>query len=173
MKSAAQLAANRQNSARSTGPRTRGGRQRSSRNAFRHGLSLPMTRGDDFSRKVEALTKSVKAVTGAPPETAALIAEARLHLLRARQAATETIKQGLQQVAAAQEHLSHEERVGLAVAAKAPQLAAIARYERRAWSRLKNLLTVLELEAREQSKGCLVGKPDQQSVDNEGSKSCR
>lgn len=152
MTTPAQLAANRRNSTRSTGPRTKGGRQRSSRNAFRHGLSLPVTGRDDFARKVEALTKTMAAVTGASPETAALIAEARLNLLRARQAATDILKQGLQeQAAAASENLSHEERVGLAFAVKAPQLAAIARYESRAWSRLRKLLGVLESEAGERS----------------------
>jgi hypothetical protein len=37
-----QIAANRANSTRSTGPKTRFGRLKSSRNAFRHGLSCPL-----------------------------------------------------------------------------------------------------------------------------------
>jgi hypothetical protein len=41
MATARQLAANRQNAQRSTGPRTAAGKSISSRNAFRHGLSLP------------------------------------------------------------------------------------------------------------------------------------
>ena len=35
-----QIAANRQNAKKSTGPRTISGKQRASRNSFRHGLSL-------------------------------------------------------------------------------------------------------------------------------------
>src|SRR3979490_1831927 len=37
-----QIAANRANSKRSTGPKTNYGRLKSSRNAFRHGLSRPL-----------------------------------------------------------------------------------------------------------------------------------
>jgi hypothetical protein len=37
-----QIAANRANSKRSTGPKTSYGRMKSSRNAFRHGLSCPL-----------------------------------------------------------------------------------------------------------------------------------
>jgi hypothetical protein len=42
MATAKQVVANRANAARSTGPRTAAGRTKSSRNAFRHGLSLPL-----------------------------------------------------------------------------------------------------------------------------------
>jgi hypothetical protein len=38
-----QLRANRENAKQSTGPKTAGGRARSSRNALSHGLSLPLT----------------------------------------------------------------------------------------------------------------------------------
>lgn len=41
MASEKQIAANRRNAQRSTGPRTAAGKSVSSRNAFRHGLSLP------------------------------------------------------------------------------------------------------------------------------------
>jgi hypothetical protein len=41
MATAKQIAANRKNAQRSTGPRTEVGKSISSRNAFRHGLSLP------------------------------------------------------------------------------------------------------------------------------------
>src|SRR6516165_4843281 len=41
MATAKQIAANRRNAQRSTGPRTAAGRSMSSRNALRHGLSMP------------------------------------------------------------------------------------------------------------------------------------
>ena len=42
MASEKQLRANRENAMRSTGPKTAAGRLKSSRNALRHGLSLPL-----------------------------------------------------------------------------------------------------------------------------------
>ena len=42
MASEKQIAANRANAKRSTGPKTAAGKLRSSRNAFRHGLSGPL-----------------------------------------------------------------------------------------------------------------------------------
>jgi hypothetical protein len=41
-----QIAANRANAKRSTGPKTAAGRARSSRNAYRHGLSLELPLND-------------------------------------------------------------------------------------------------------------------------------
>jgi hypothetical protein len=42
MASEKQISANRANAKKSTGPRTMAGRAKSSRNAYRHGLSVPM-----------------------------------------------------------------------------------------------------------------------------------
>ncbi|MBR1152808.1 hypothetical protein [Bradyrhizobium sp. JYMT SZCCT0428] len=57
MTSARQIEANRCNAARSTGPRSRSGKKRSSTNAFRHGLSvdLPAIRGEEFELVVGLL----------------------------------------------------------------------------------------------------------------------
>jgi hypothetical protein len=58
-----QIAANRANAKRSTGPKTAAGKQNSSRNAFRHGLSRPV-QPDSFA--VEKIITIVGALTGAP-----------------------------------------------------------------------------------------------------------
>jgi hypothetical protein len=57
MATAKQVAANRANAARSTGPRTPAGRAKSSRNAFRHGLSLPrdLTMATEIDRLAQAI----------------------------------------------------------------------------------------------------------------------
>jgi len=52
-----QIRANRENSKRSTGPKTAAGRMKSSRNAFRHGLSLKMYLDDDTSKKIGVMVR--------------------------------------------------------------------------------------------------------------------
>jgi hypothetical protein len=49
-----QIAANRRNAQKSTGPRSVSGKKRASKNAFRHGLCTPMA-GPAFARAVEHL----------------------------------------------------------------------------------------------------------------------
>ncbi len=144
MTSAARVAANRRNAGRSSGPRTIRGKARAARNALRHGLAMPQSHDGDFVRRLEALTQAVRAATGAPRPIAAAIAEARLELLRARQATVEMLKAALREQSTSEAGLDPDTRIGLAFAAKAPQLARLARYDRRAWSRLKTLCALLE-----------------------------
>lgn len=59
MASEKQIAANRANAKRSTGPKTAAGKSRSRRNAFRHGLSFGMARDDLTSRKIDALARAL------------------------------------------------------------------------------------------------------------------
>ena len=56
MASERQIAANRRNARKSTGPRSAGGKKRSGRNALRHGLSNPLS-GVEFTREREALAR--------------------------------------------------------------------------------------------------------------------
>jgi hypothetical protein len=56
MASEKQIAANRRNAQKATGPRSAAGKQRASRNATRHGLSKPMS-GVAFTRAVEDLAR--------------------------------------------------------------------------------------------------------------------
>jgi hypothetical protein len=79
-----QIAANRANAKRSTGPKTASGKVRSSRNAFRHGLSRPLPD--------EALTMAtIDATVGALfdnsecKEEAPAFARAQLELQRIRE----------------------------------------------------------------------------------------
>ena len=79
-----QIAANRANARRSTGPKSAAGKMVSSRNAYRHGLTCPLSASADTSAKLEAIAR---AVTGEGEEqliSAAEFARAQLELLRIR-----------------------------------------------------------------------------------------
>jgi hypothetical protein len=81
-----QILANRRNAQKSTGPKTAAGRLKSSRNAFRHGLSLPLRLDTATSAKIDAIAQVVtrdqadEEQLSAAPE----FAEAQLQLLRIR-----------------------------------------------------------------------------------------
>src|SRR5882757_2275252 len=60
MASEQQIAANRKNAIKSTGPKTRAGKQRASGNAYRHGLSIQIDHGED----PEALVSLVWRIAG-------------------------------------------------------------------------------------------------------------
>jgi hypothetical protein len=81
-----QIAANRANAKKSTGPRTAAGRSKSSRNALRHGLSAPLRLDPATSVKAAAIARAL-VDDGASEEqlaSAAEFAEAHLELLRIR-----------------------------------------------------------------------------------------
>jgi hypothetical protein len=65
MASARQIAANRRNAKKSTGPKSELGKKRSSQNAFKHGLSVP-TRGDHIEAQVQQLTREFGAGVRGP-----------------------------------------------------------------------------------------------------------
>ena len=83
MASEKQIAANRANAKRSTGPRTLAGKIVSSRNAFRHGLSGPLRLNPGTSVKVDAIARAIagEEVDGERLTSAADFAELQLHLL--------------------------------------------------------------------------------------------
>src|SRR5882757_9857314 len=85
-----QIAANRENAKRSTGPKTAAGRLMSSRNAYRHGFSCPLPFDPATLAKVDVLAHAL-AGNGADQEsltTAAECAEAQLELSRIRSTRT-------------------------------------------------------------------------------------
>jgi hypothetical protein len=117
-----QIAANRANAKRSTGPKTANGKMVSSRNAYRHGLSRPLSLGPDTSAKVEAIAQAVMG-EGAGEEqlvSATEFARAQLELLRIRATRADLMT--------AIEHDSTNTR-------ELRQLAALDRYERYAHTR--------------------------------------
>jgi hypothetical protein len=81
-----QIAANRANAQKSTGPRTTAGRLKSSRNAYRHGLSLPLWPDMETSAKADAIVRAVigEDVSDEQLMLAVEFAQAQLELLRIR-----------------------------------------------------------------------------------------
>jgi hypothetical protein len=81
-----QLAANRANAQKSTGPKTAAGRLKFSRNAFRNGLPLPLRLDLLTSEKADAIARLLtRGQADAGQLTAATeVAQAQLELLRIR-----------------------------------------------------------------------------------------
>ena len=79
---------NRANARASTGPKTARGRARSARNAFRHGLSIPVESDQVLRGQVQALTRQIAGSdTSVNIQILAhQIAEAQVDLLRVRSA---------------------------------------------------------------------------------------
>src|SRR5260370_20308181 len=54
-----QIAANRSNARKSTGPRSSAAKKRTSRNAFRHGLTLSLTSSAAFAKRLDNLARKI------------------------------------------------------------------------------------------------------------------
>jgi len=88
MASEQQIAANRRNARKSTGPRSGAGRKRASRNAYRHGLTLNITSTAAFAKQLDKLARKIAGDTkdAITLERARAIAQAELDLARVRRA---------------------------------------------------------------------------------------
>jgi hypothetical protein len=88
MASERQIAANRRNARKSTGPRSGAGKKRASRNAYRHGLTLSITSTAAFAKQLDKLARKIAGNTddAIVLERARAIAQAELELARVRRA---------------------------------------------------------------------------------------
>jgi hypothetical protein len=88
MASERQIAANRRNAGKSTGPRSGAGMKRASRNAYRHGLTLGITSTAALAKLLDKLARKIAGDTKDPIllERARVVAQAQLDLARVRQA---------------------------------------------------------------------------------------
>jgi hypothetical protein len=86
MASEKQIAANRANAMRSTGPKTSAGKRKSSRNAYRHGLSGEVPQDSATSAKVEAIARELAGEQASKGHltSAASFVRAQLELIRIR-----------------------------------------------------------------------------------------
>jgi hypothetical protein len=82
MATAKQLAANRRNAAKSTGPRTRRGKDAARKNAYRHGLSISVTSLPASEPRVESLARKVAQQDQVALADARALAAAQLDLER-------------------------------------------------------------------------------------------
>lgn len=94
MASERQIEANRRNAKKSTGPRSRAGKKRTSRNAYRHGLSLSPFANPPLAKRLEKLAHSIAGSSKDRIilEHARAAAQAALDLARVRQVKVALIK---------------------------------------------------------------------------------
>jgi hypothetical protein len=131
-----QIAANRRNGSLGRGPKTSAGKARSSRNAFKHGLSIPVNRDKSLRRQIAVLARILAQseagnVLGQPQAAA----EAEFELVRAR-AVMEAV---LTRAGVTAEWNGGPEQ-GAAVIRVLPELQRLERYEHRALSKRKRAL---------------------------------
>jgi predicted transcriptional regulator len=88
MASERQIAANRRNALRSTGPRSSASKQRVSRNAYRHGLSISVEVDPVLAEQVDQLARKIdgNSKDELKFQYARQVAAAQLDLARVRQA---------------------------------------------------------------------------------------
>ena len=135
MASSKQIAANRRNARKSTGPKSVRGRARSSRNALRHGLAVPVEADPHVRDEVKKLAKAIAAAAGLarPGEAAHAFAEAEFDLLRIRKLKSTVLNEAGFIAGGDLDDL----------ASLNDKLSKLARYERRAFSRRKRALRSL------------------------------
>jgi hypothetical protein len=96
MASERQIAANRRNAQKSTGRKSQSGKTRSSKNAYRHGLSVPMSKAGSQARLQDLSRQFAGAASNAGiPALAERAADAHLELTRVRNAQTAMIERAL------------------------------------------------------------------------------
>jgi hypothetical protein len=129
---------------RRTGPRTTEGKRRSARNAFRHGLSLPVLGDPVTANAVEALTGRIAgAARNSDTDIAALarrVAQAQVDLIRIRRVRHELLAEALGHRDSGAQPPQSPDQVSDQVSKMASRLAAINRYERRALALRKSAM---------------------------------
>lgn len=138
MASINKIAANRANACKSTGPKSESGKRRASKNARRHGLSIPIVADPTWSGQIVSLANKIAGKNALPVslEIAKLVAAAQLDVMRVRSARQQllscTLKCG---------ELSPVEfgRVRMD-----DQLSKLDRYERRALSRRRRAIRMFD-----------------------------
>jgi hypothetical protein len=135
MASERQIAANRRNARKSTGPRSRAGKKRARGNAFRHGLSRG-TAGTAFAKELEDLARKIAGDTEGDIafKCARTAAAAELEIARVRVTKVALIAR-LRALGTLDLPEQEPARTAEAFRRALPELLRLDRYERRAASR--------------------------------------
>ena len=160
MATAAQILANRTNSARSAGPKTEAGKERSSRNSFRHGLTsskvvLPGEDPAEYDTFRAEILEQYQPANATEQILAEELAAAGWRLNRARAVETEILKKLMGDTA--------DSAVGLATVfvEQSKQFDRLQRYLtsiERAYFRVLNLLTKLQKERRAEEQAAALDR---------------
>ena len=137
MPSDRKIAANRQNSQRSTGPRTAPAKKRIRRNAVRHGFAAAIVNASGIPAETNRLAQVICGSAGGPAqrEQAQIIAECELLLLRVRAARVRAFEDISLKVSDATSCLE--------------RLMKLERYERRLLSRRKYAIRAFSVLSQE------------------------
>jgi hypothetical protein len=149
MTSPQQLASNRANARKSTGPRSREGKVRSARNALKHGLAAPVTLDSNTAMQIANLAHSLvgdQVRDSLLWNYAQQVAEAELDLVRIRQARAQAWNQQAARWSASPSGHLPDERAIQTYKTLASLLTRIDRYERRALSRRRTAIRTLNEE---------------------------
>jgi hypothetical protein len=151
MPSDRKIAANRQNSRRSTGPRTAVAKERIRRNGLRHGLAASIVSTPEIPVETNRLAQAICGSDASPAqrEEAQIIAECELLLLRVRSAGVKIFEE-ISLKAPAQRSdkpsaFSHQRGATSCL----EQLMRLERYERRVLSRRKRAIRAFSVLSQE------------------------
>ncbi len=141
--SPAQLAANRRNARKSTGPRTGAGRKRSSKNALRHGLRAAGLFSSEDVKKSGVAQAFIDA--GYQEDPSILAAAARQYVIMVRATRLDLLNSACDRLNGRSD-IAEDELVYIAYATVVSELLNLDRYERKALSRWKKAMRALSQE---------------------------
>jgi hypothetical protein len=147
MTSETKINSNRLNARYSTGPKSKSGRVRSSRNARRHGLTIPVTIDPVFAEDIHLLALEIAGSYSLTDvsEDVREIAQAQVELLRIRRLKHQLSEIFMRECNSNADKVVSGRLPGDRVTDVMDSLLRLKRYERRAQSRRKSAIRELDL----------------------------